>query len=72
MRKLSSIPKLAEWQNQPTQDDKTAVVEMESFRGPLKEEDKERMACGWQVVEVGLGIYLLRNILLVRVGMWAF
>lgn len=43
--------------------DKTAAVGMGSFRGPVKEEDKEIMAHGWQMDEVWLEIRLSRNIL---------
>ena len=63
VRELQSIPKQEEWQNQPTQGDKTAVMEMENFWRPVKEEDKEFMAHGWKKAEVWLGIELLRNIL---------
>lgn len=63
LRKLPSIAKLAEWQNWLSERDRTAAVGMESFWGPMKEEDKEIMAHGWQMVEVWLEIGLSRNIL---------
>lgn len=49
----TKFAKLAEWQNQPMQGDKTAAVGIESFWGPMKGRQRDygsRMADGWSLV----------------------
>lgn len=63
---LRKLPSLLSWQSDrihPHKGDETAAVGMQGFRGPMKEEDKEIMAHGRQMVEVWLEIGFSRNIL---------
>lgn len=56
---------LLSWQRDKINPSKeiTAAVGVESFWGPVIEEDKEIKVHGWQMVEVWLEIWLSRNIL---------